>query len=159
MRSDKMRAWAEFGLPPVAWMALVLGFSSASFSAANTSTWIERLLRWCWPGLLAHLDVRHMELLNFAARKLAHLTEYGLLSALLFRAYIGLCGRSRRIGLALALSVAGAAALADETHQSLCAVRTGTWVDVLLDLGGAALGVAAFWTWERKRAGGQHRRP
>ena len=52
---EKLRTWIGYALPPVIWLMVVLSFSSGSFSADTSGRFIERLLRCCWPSLLARL--------------------------------------------------------------------------------------------------------
>src|SRR4051794_41479361 len=77
---------------------------------------------------------------NLIMRKTAHLTEYGILSALTFRAFRG-ARKSWNPRWAIgAIVFAALIASIDEIHQSFVPSRTGTWHDVLLDAAGAALG-------------------
>ncbi|NLC55728.1 MAG: VanZ family protein [Armatimonadetes bacterium] len=156
---EKLRTWIGYALPPVIWLMVVLSFSSGSFSADTSGRFIERLLRCCWPSLLARLTPAELELLNVVVRKLAHVTEYALLAVLVLRAHAGLNGQRRPVGWVLALSIAAAVAVADETRQSFTSARTAAATDVLLDCGGAALGAVAFRCWERIHARGKYRRP
>ncbi len=104
-----MSAW----LPVVAWAAVIFAFSSVPSLATDLGTWDTIL------------------------RKIAHVTEYAILGALLTRAV-------RRPGLALALAVAYAAS--DEVHQLFVEGRHGSPLDVLIDTAGALAGVLA---WQR----------
>jgi len=72
---------------------------------------------------------------DYVVRKLAHLTEYALLGALLVRA-------TRRELPAFLLGVAYAAS--DEIHQHFVPGRHATPVDVAIDAVGVALGVALY---------------
>jgi len=75
-------------------------------------------------------------------RKLAHMTEYGVLFLLWLRAL----GRPARPVVAAAITVLYAAS--DEWHQSFVAGRHGTPVDVLIDAAGVAV---AFVLWRARR--------
>ena len=70
-------------------------------------------------------------------RKGAHMTEYGLLGLLWWRA---LGTRSPLPGAGIALAYA----MTDEFHQTFVAGRHGTPVDVLIDAVGIALGIAIY---------------
>lgn len=75
-------------------------------------------------------------------RSLAHAGEFAVLGALLARA------------LALpwaALGLASLYAVTDEIHQSFVEGRAGTVSDWAIDTAGAALGVAAYLAWRRRR--------
>ena len=69
-------------------------------------------------------------------RKLAHMTEYGVLALLWWRAL------RTRSPLPAAL-IAVAYAVTDEFHQTLVAGRHGAPLDVLIDAAGVNLAVAA----------------
>lgn len=78
-------------------------------------------------------------------RKLAHMTEYGVLFLLWLRA-LGRVGGTAAPALAAAVAVLYAAS--DEWHQSTVPGRHGTPVDVLIDAAGVAL---AFVLWRARR--------
>src|SRR4051812_34312532 len=77
-------------------------------------------------------------------RKLAHMTEYGLLSLLWWRAL----GRERRFA-AIAITLAYAAT--DEYHQTFVTGRHGAPVDWLIDAAGIAIAQLAWSARERRR--------
>ncbi|HET7711509.1 MAG TPA: VanZ family protein [Thermoanaerobaculia bacterium] len=75
--------------------------------------------------------------MHFLIRKVAHLIEYGILGALLFRALrAGQSGWRLRWALAAVMLTLPVAA-GDEVLQSMVIGRTGSPLDVLLDLCGA----------------------
>lgn len=131
-----LSAW----LPPVLWMAAIMWFSSATFSAARTGSILEPLLA----GLAPWLGPSGVALLHAAVRKGAHLTTYAILAALWLRALVQ--GRSLRPRPAawIALSVSLLWAFLDEAHQATVPERTASAADVAIDGVGAlvALGVA-----------------
>ena len=91
-------------------------------------------------------------LLDIPLRKGGHAFVYAVLGILLLRA---LAPTARRPGLrlgALAVALAALYAVTDEFHQSLIPGRGPHVVDVLIDIAGAALGVALL-TWWRSRRG------
>jgi VanZ family protein len=124
-----------YQLPAILWTALVLSASSDTFSGAQTGQILQALLGFLFAevphGLLvaAHLIIR----------KLAHLTEYGILAWLLYRARGDTQRvwdlRWARLALAGVLTVAGI----DEFHQRFVASRVGSPVDVAIDLLGGFL--------------------
>lgn len=82
-----------------------------------------------------------LELLHHIIRKCAHLTEYFILSLLIFRAIrAGAKGWDLRWALVTVCIVAGYAGL-DEFHQSFVPGRTAAVGDALIDISG---GVAAM---------------
>lgn len=131
----------RYWLPVVAWMLLIYLASTDFMSARHTSRFIEPFLRWIHPEISAE-GIRAVQ---FAVRKMAHVTEYAILAALLVRA---LRKGEPRLGssqAALAVSVAAVYAALDEYHQSFVASRTGSPGDVLIDTCGAFLGVGLSW--------------
>ncbi len=106
-RPSRASAW----LPVVAWAALIFAFSSVPSLSSGLGTW------------------------DLVLRKLAHVTEYAVLGALLLRA----CGSWR---LALALGVGYAAT--DELHQHFVTGRHAAVRDVLIDTAGVVIGLAAW---------------
>jgi VanZ family protein len=119
------------------WMAVVLTMSSSQMSAENTGSILRPLLAW----LLPWLRPPHVDLIHGLVRKTAHLTEYGILAALWYRAFVR--GKVMRpaVAGALAWAVSVACAIIDETHQSMLPSRTGTASDVMLDSLGALAAV------------------
>lgn len=81
-------------------------------------------------------------LIHLLVRKSGHLLAYGLLGVLNVRA---LQGRAL-----LAITLAAAVSILDEWHQSYVPLRTGTPIDVMIDIAGAALAVAAWCQFARK---------
>lgn len=76
-------------------------------------------------------------------RKFAHFAEYAVLGLLAFRAFV----RSRFQNRAPVVSILLALVIAviDETGQSFNAERTGSAVDVLIDVAGACCAIAIVW--------------
>jgi VanZ family protein len=125
-------------VPAVIWTALVLGFSSGDFSAENTGSLLGPLLAWLFPWMPPH----QIGALHGLVRKAAHVTEYGILSLLWFRALTRGGGRRVPTGAWLALAISVAVAVVDESHQATLSTRTGSAADVLLDSFGAAAALA-----------------
>jgi VanZ family protein len=110
-----VRRLASIWLPPLAWMAIIFAFSAQHGGG-------------------------HLPAAEIVLRKLAHVTEYLILTLLLLRAL-------HRSGLALTVPLAAAVALAyassDEWHQSFVPGRTATPRDVAIDCIGIALAMLA----------------
>lgn len=130
-----MRRLIIYWLPPILWTAVILMASTDLFSGANTGSVLERILVW----LTGHQFLPStLDTANFAVRKSAHLTEYGILGALTFRALRGeQKSWSWRWAIGAIVLAAGIASI-DEIHQTFVPSRTGTWHDVILDMAGAA---------------------
>jgi VanZ family protein len=122
-------------LPPVAWTAVILSFSTSTFSADNTGGVIDPLLAW----LLPWLAPASIERLHGLLRKSAHVTEYAVLAALWLRAF----RRSESVPSAravwLTVLIGVVTASADETYQSFEPTRTGAVRDVMIDTAGVLL--------------------
>ena len=106
-RSRLLTVW----LPVVVWAAVIFTFSSIPSLSTGLGTWDTIL------------------------RKAAHLTEYAVLGALLYRAL----GRE-----ALALAVGIAYAATDELHQYFVRGRHASPVDVAIDAVGIAVGMLVW---------------
>ena len=106
-------------LPVAVWAAVIFAFSSI-------------------PSLSTELGT-----MDTVLRKLAHLAEYAILGALLYRAV-------RRPGLAIAL--AALYAVSDEIHQTFVDGRVGAPLDVGIDTLGALAGILLWQRFARQRA-------
>src|SRR2546422_5538450 len=106
-RSRLLTVW----LPIVAWAAVIFTLSSIPSLSTGLGLWDTIL------------------------RKGAHLTEYAILGALLYRAL-------RREAPALAAGIAYAGT--DELHQHFVRGRHGSPVDVAIDAVGVSLGMLAW---------------
>ena len=113
-------------LPVVLWGVVIFAMSTSTFSALNTSRFIEPILGWLFP--LASKET--ITVLHALVRKSAHFTEYGVLFWLLLRG--PMAGRPY-----MALTVCILYAFLDEGHQMLVPGRTPSLYDVALDSTGA----------------------
>ena len=108
------REWA----PVVLWAALIFAFSSIPSLGTGLGTW------------------------DLVLRKLAHLTEYAVLGALLVRA----------LGPpAVAILLGALYATSDEFHQHFVRGRHAAWYDVVIDTVGVTIGVLAWRRLARRR--------
>ena len=145
-------------LAAAAWTALLLVVSSDLFSSSHTGGLLHALIG----GLVSP---EAFERIHFALRKVGHLVGYGIASVLYYRALRGpVAGSEMRVAKAprhkshdrgaggevpaqlatrnpqlLSLLLVLAVASLDELHQSTIPSRTGTPVDVLIDLTGGTL--------------------
>ncbi len=104
MASTRLGSW----IPVVLWAGVIFGLSSIPSLDTGLGVW------------------------DLVLRKLAHLTEYAVLGALLYRAL-------RREPAAIALAAAYAAT--DEWHQTFVQGRHGSPFDWLIDTAGVIVGV------------------
>lgn len=137
------------------WIALILLLGTDDFSAQQTGGIVGRVIAWLFPGASPATP----DAVNFALRKGAHLSEYGVLGLLAFHAIrLGAPARTARavvLALLLVLGVSGV----DEVRQTRSPVRTGSARDVGIDLTGASLalvgrGAASGRTRRREAAAG-----
>lgn len=141
-----MREIAKAWLPVVLWMALMFFGSTDLMSAEHTSRFLTPFLRWVNPDISVEAILRA----HFFVRKAAHVTEYAILAALLFRGWSS-CFSVRGAVLAT-LGTAMIFAAGDEFHQTFVASRTGALGDVMIDCSGALLSVLICWLfgiWQR----------
>lgn len=137
------RLWAIVAI----WLLVIFGASSDAGSSRRSSRIIGPIVRWLYPSID---DLQLSQVVGFV-RKAAHVTEYGILAVLLWRAIRrsrpapGWSWEGRAALWAWALATTYAAT--DEYHQSFVPSRSGQWQDVVLDSSGAALGLLLTWGW------------
>lgn len=134
-------AWQFFlyWLPPLVFTSGILVFSGDLGSSANTKKALAWLLSWLhFPGL------EQMEEAQGYLRKAGHITAYGGLYYLWFRALLQRFSPRRGSAILGALALCLVTALLDEGHQALLPSRAGCLSDVALDFGAAALAALAF---------------
>ena len=134
-----MRFFLRYWLPVLIWLIVIFVGSSDLLSAEHTSRFIGPFLRWFVPDI----NAATIASVQFLVRKCAHLTEYAILAALLWRA-LRRHPASFSPAPALAFVIAAAYASLDEFHQSYIASRTGSSWDVLIDCAGVILGLAIY---------------
>lgn len=143
---ERMVRWA----PVVAWAALISLLSTRWFSGEHTGSFLLPILH----ALFPRASHETLVALHQAIRKLAHFTEYMILTLLLHRALRRDPGWDVRVA-GRALLIAALYAVVDELHQAFAPGRTPSGVDCLVDLLGAivALAVVALGTHRRDAAG------
>ena len=104
-KPSALRPW----LPVIVWAAVIFAFSAIPSLGTGLGTW------------------------DLVLRKLAHMAEYAVLAALLWRALGSYAG-----ALVLAVAYAGT----DELHQHFVSGRHAAFRDVGIDAAGAAVGLA-----------------
>jgi len=123
-------------LPVIIWAGFISWFSTDAFSARSTNNYIDPLLRY----FFGELTPAGFRLAHTIIRKSAHLTEYGILGALMCRALTAPGARIARATILRAVAYCAAYATLDEAHQLFVPSRTGSPVDVLIDTTGATIG-------------------
>lgn len=131
-------------------MGVIFIVSSDAFSAPRTSRFLGPLFRW----LLPSASPETIGDLVVLVRKFAHAYEYALLAWLAWRALREpFRGDARPWSVRHAVGawlIAVAYAISDEWHQSFVPSRGSSPVDVLIDAGGAAIGIALIWAVGKK---------
>ena len=140
-RLSRKRYFVAYWMPAIFWTALVLIASNDAFSAENTGQILEVIL----PPLFGPIEPSSFEMIHFLVRKTAHITEYGILGLIYFRAWRGESVMAWRFQCARqALAMCMVVAAMDEFHQSFVPSRTSSPKDVALDVLGAGLFLAAY---------------
>ena len=139
----------RYWLPVIVWIAVIFALSTDAFSAEHTGSVLEYIIT----HTIGPVETRTFEYIHFTTRKLAHVTEYGILGLLVFRAWRGEHhGQFCAAWVRQALAIVMVAAALDEFHQSFVPSRGSSPWDALLDTLGAALFLAVtFLAWKRKR--------
>jgi VanZ family protein len=126
-------------LPVFIWLGVIFLGSIDLMSAEHTSRFIVPFLRWLKPDI----SPEALASIHFIVRKCAHLGEYAVLALLLLRAAIFMTnlGRSMLICYVSVWVACLFVAVTDEFHQTFVASRSASVRDILIDSGGAILGL------------------
>lgn len=124
----------------IGWCIVIYCFSEFSIFTGESTERVLRHLLTYWP-FASHGDSSASPL-NFLVRKSAHVTAFGILAVLVFRALV-----PRRWAYVGAWAFAAVYAATDEWHQSFEPRRTAAVTDVAIDASGALLALAAVWMW------------
>ena len=114
--------YVKYWLPPIAWMGMIFLFSSQ-----------------------AKVQVSDVYVLQFTFFKSLHMIEYGILSALLYRAFKNTGNRPLWQNLYLAWLLAASYGMTDEIHQVFVPTREGRMRDIVIDSIGAGLILFLLW--------------
>lgn len=128
----KLKKW----LILIVWMFIIFIFSNQPHSGSVTHDMVEQIL----PNIKYDSLIN---IINFTIRKLAHLSEYFILTLLtisLSKEYI----KKEKIILLISIIFCFIFALTDEYHQSLVPGRTGVFTDVIIDTIGGILSIITY---------------
>ena len=131
--------FVKYWLPLPLWLAVIFLASTDLMSAEHTSRFIVPFLRWLNP----EISPEGLASIHFIVRKCAHVGEYAVLALLLLRAAIFMTNLKRSLAI-LYVSVWIAClfvATTDEFHQTFVASRGASARDIMIDSGGAILGL------------------
>jgi VanZ family protein len=123
-----------------AWCGMIYYFTeSPIFTGANTASWISEIAQKLQLGHVDHINDGFLSW-NYIVRKLAHLSVFGLLAVLVWRALYP--WRFAMIGAWVFVVIC---ACLDEWHQSFQPGRTPLLSDVVIDA--CEVGIALFVVW------------
>lgn len=125
-------------------MGFIFWMSTGTFSADTTSRIIEPVLRFLMP----EISRQSLHAVHVLVRKCGHFTEYFILGVLLFRAFRSGSLKPKTLRwVSFSLIVLIIYAASDEFHQSFVATRTGSPVDVGIDITGGIFAqiVSVLW--------------
>lgn len=126
----------KYWLPVIFWVCFIFWMSTETFSAENTSSVVEKVVTF----LVPMISSQGLDLVHAVIRKVAHVTEYFILSLLLFRAFRGGSSASWNCRWPFfAFIVVVLCAVSDELHQSFVPTRMGSYLDVGIDTAGGLL--------------------
>jgi VanZ family protein len=132
--------------PMLVWLLTMFFLSTDFFSAFETSRVIVPILRFLFPGLTHE----QLELWHGVIRKLAHISEYFVLTIFTYRSirhdHPDLAGSKLKT-----ITFVVFAASLDEIHQRFTSFRTPSPVDVGYDCLGAVLALWLIATYETRR--------
>jgi VanZ family protein len=135
----RMRQFVKYWLPLLIWLGVIFVGSTNVMSAEHTSRYIVPFLLWLKPGM----SPEAIWTILVVTRKCAHVIEYAVLALLLWRALRSLPALHTKTLMVFGAALLGCAlfAASDEFHQTFVKSRTPSVRDVLLDTGGALLGL------------------
>jgi VanZ family protein len=131
-------------------MSFIFWMSTGTFSAENTSSVIEPILRFLIPGI----SLQSLDMIHGLIRKCGHFTEYFILGLLLFRAFRSGSLELKTLRWAIfSIILVIIYAASDEYHQSFVATRTASLVDVGIDITGGifAQGISSLWYGHKRK--------
>src|SRR5262249_20171577 len=134
-----MKSFLKYWLPLLIWLAVIFVGSTSVMSAEHTSRYIVPFLLWLKPGI----SPRAIWTILVVVRKCAHVIEYTVLALLLWRALRSIPALCTVMFFVFGcfLLVCALFAASDEFHQTFVKSRPPSVRDVLLDVGGAFLGL------------------
>ncbi len=137
-----------YWLPPILWMTAITIFSTDIFAGGNTGSLLWTIFHRIFPNMTEE----QFQPIHFLIRKAAHLTEFGILALLLYRAIrSGSVERWRWSWAVYTLAIVIVFALLDEYHQTFTRNRVGSIYDSLTDISGGLTALLSLWLWRRMK--------
>lgn len=134
-----------FALASVAWVLVISSFSTSSFGANKTASYIEVYLR----EILPTFQTSTIHLIHIAIRKLGHFVEFGIFAALVFGIFAARKATWKINWLLFSIIIVIIIALLDEYHQSFVRNRSASLQDSLVDILGGLIALLMLW-WIKK---------
>lgn len=125
--------------PLVIWMLLIFFASTKAGGNDNSASLIVRLLGIIAPEESHRMTGETLRIMNYVVRKMAHITEYAILTLLAVRAIQFGAVNLKPSAFLGAFGISVLYAMSDEIHQRFVPGRTSTSLDVLIDMCGVAL--------------------
>jgi VanZ family protein len=128
------------------WMVAIFYFSTQSWGSTETKSWVKALLITIGFPASQPLATVGLDELNFVIRKLAHFTEYAVLTALGYWAWVKGISQPALTAIRYTLLISILFAISDEFHQRFEIGRTSLLTDVFIDsLGASVMAVLLYW--------------
>ncbi len=132
--------------PLLLWMGVIFVSSTSAGDYPTSMRLIQHSLNWLVPEQ-PPLDVSTLYKVNNAARKLAHVVTYGILTLLVVRAVQFGQPRLKRGAFGAAFLVSLLYAIGDEWHRRFVPQRHAKFVDLVIDSVGITLTLGGTWFW------------
>lgn len=153
-----MKRWIYRHGPMIALMTAIFIVSSDLGSADHTRPVLASIVKRFLPWLAQRMSPQMIDVTDFVIRKIAHVTEYAVLSLLVSRS-LGIDVFSRIKPRILVIVLTALYALSDEFHQSFVPSRGATYTDVMWDTLGASLGTALRYMTHQRRSNSSNQVP
>lgn len=145
-----MKKWLYRHGPMALMMIGIFIVSSDLGSADHTRPVLASIVKRFLPWLAAKMTPQMIDVTDFVIRKVAHVTEYAILSGLVSRS-LGITRSSSFRTRSIGVVITSAYALSDEYHQSFVPSRGATYIDVMWDTLGALIGSIILYLWTSQR--------
>ena len=129
MKHKKIIKWALL----LSWMIIIFLLSHQPYSGETTHSIVEKVL--------PVLDKESINTINFIIRKLAHFTEYFILTHLLYSLLKEYSKDKRKI-IIISIAICLLYAITDEIHQLYIPGRTAKLKDIMIDTTGGIFYIA-----------------
>jgi len=145
-----MKRWLLRHGPMLIMMIGIFIVSSDLGSADHTRPVLASIVKRFFPSLAKQMTPEMIDVTDYVIRKVAHVTEYTILSILVSRSF-GVASSSSLRQRILPTVITSLYALSDEYHQSFVPSRGATYTDVMWDTLGASIGSGLLlWIQQRR---------